>query len=62
MPWWGKSKESKPEQAQEQDASSQNSSFDPHKLPSRERLPKGMQKIVDKADEDSGFFDELREG
>ncbi|KND89939.1 Mitochondrial fission process protein 1 [Tolypocladium ophioglossoides CBS 100239] len=62
MPWWGKSKESKPEQDQEPNASSQSSSFDPHKLPSRGRLPKGTQKIVDKADDDSGFFDDLREG
>ncbi|PNY25277.1 Mitochondrial fission process protein 1 [Tolypocladium capitatum] len=62
MPWWGKSKESKPEQAQEPNASSQSSSFDPHKLPSRQRLPKGMQKIMDKADDDSDLFDDLREG
>ncbi|PHH75821.1 hypothetical protein CDD80_2040 [Ophiocordyceps camponoti-rufipedis] len=58
MPWWGKSKD---EKAPETAASSQNASFDPDKLPSREKLPKGLQKIVNEAD-DSGVFDDLREG
>lgn len=63
MPWWGKStesKDSKPDQAREPNASSQGS-FDPDKLPERHKLPKGMQKIVEKADADSRFYD-LREG
>ncbi|KYK59085.1 Mitochondrial 18kDa protein [Drechmeria coniospora] len=65
MPWWGGSKEprSKPEAAEPTvETSDSSSSFDPKKLPKRERLPKGLQTIVDKADGDSGFFDDLREG
>ncbi|RCI17264.1 hypothetical protein L249_2859 [Ophiocordyceps polyrhachis-furcata BCC 54312] len=63
MPWWGKSKDSnQPEKAQEKDASSQNSTFDPDKLPAREKLPKGLQKIVNEADADSRFFDDIRDG
>ncbi|KAF4589199.1 Mitochondrial 18kDa protein [Ophiocordyceps camponoti-floridani] len=58
MPWWGKSKE---EKAPETATSSQNASFDHDKLPPREKLPKGLQKIVNEAD-DSDYFDDLREG
>ena len=36
--------------------------FDPDKLPERRDLPKGMQSIMDKADKDDNFFDELVEG
>ena len=36
--------------------------FNPDKLPDRRDLPKGMQNIMDKADKDDNFFDELVEG
>jgi fission process protein 1 len=36
--------------------------FNPDKLPDREKLPKALQSIVDKADEDGGFFDKIVEG
>ena len=36
--------------------------FNPEKLPERRDLPKGMQSIMDKADKDDNFFDELVEG
>ncbi|KAM4054555.1 mitochondrial 18 KDa protein [Hirsutella rhossiliensis] len=62
MPWWSWSKESKPEQDPKQSASPNSSAFDPDKLPDRHKLPKGLQTIVDKADADSRFFDDLREG
>ena len=35
--------------------------FDPTKLPAREKLPDGLQKIVDKTDKDD-FYDDLVEG
>lgn len=35
--------------------------FDPKKLPSREKLPDGLQKIIDKTDKDN-FYDDLYEG
>ncbi|KAH7134358.1 mitochondrial 18 KDa protein-domain-containing protein [Dactylonectria macrodidyma] len=60
MPWWGsKPKDSAPEQAKEVP---KNESFDANKLPATERLPKALQRIVDSADEDSGFFDGISEG
>ncbi|KAF4509126.1 hypothetical protein G6O67_005427 [Ophiocordyceps sinensis] len=62
MPWWGPSKDPKPKQDPKQSASANSSSFDPEKLPDRQKLPKGLQVIVDKADADSRFFDDLREG
>ncbi|PFH60044.1 hypothetical protein XA68_11528 [Ophiocordyceps unilateralis] len=62
MLWWGNSKDHKPEKAQEKDAPQQNSSFVPDKLPEREKLPKSLQKIVNTADTDSRFFDDIREG
>jgi fission process protein 1 len=36
--------------------------FDPKKLPEREKLPKKLQKIIDKSDKEENFFDELVEG
>ncbi|KJZ80011.1 hypothetical protein HIM_00725 [Hirsutella minnesotensis 3608] len=60
MPWWGKAKDPKPDEAPEQKPNS--STFNPDKNPERKKLPKGLQKIVDKADADSRFFDDLREG
>ncbi|PHH88958.1 hypothetical protein CDD83_6825 [Cordyceps sp. RAO-2017] len=38
------------------------STFDPDELPARHKLPKDLQKIVDKADADSRFFDDFRDG
>ncbi|KAH8900205.1 hypothetical protein GQ53DRAFT_741160 [Thozetella sp. PMI_491] len=37
-------------------------SFDPKKLPEREKLPTKLQNIVDKSDKDDNFFDELVSG
>lgn len=65
MPWWGKSSEPKPEPPKEAKDSSdapQNKTFDPDRLPAREKLPASLQKIVNKADTDSRFFDEVVEG
>lgn len=67
MGWWGKSESPKPEQAPVPAPESQNEKpknekpFDP-KLPAVEKLPKGLQSIVDKADQDGSFFDGLNEG
>lgn len=64
MGWWGKSSDSKPEQQQQQDQQKEarkESVFDP-KLPKAEKLPKALQKIVDRADGDDGFFDSVKEG
>lgn len=67
MGWWGKSESPKPEQAPSPAPESQNEKpknekpFDP-KLPAVEKLPQGLQKIVDKADQDGSFFDGLTEG
>ena len=36
--------------------------FDPRKLPEREKLPAKLQTIVDKAEKDENFFDELVSG
>ncbi len=36
--------------------------FDPKKLPDREKLPPKLQNIIDKADKDENFFDELVSG
>lgn len=36
--------------------------FDPKKLPPREKLPDGLQKIIEKGDKDDSFYDELVEG
>jgi fission process protein 1 len=76
MPWWGKSQDAKPEQqaaqpqALQQDPTPSNDqngaplskTFDPDKLPDREKLPKALQKIVDKADQDESIFDDVVEG
>lgn len=34
----------------------------PTGLPGKEKLPKGLQTIVDKADGDESFYDELYDG
>lgn len=72
--WWGKSpdkpaeppKEPSPastvagkaEKAVEQTAKQ----FDPDKLPDRQKLPPSLQKIIDKADKEDNFYDELVAG
>lgn len=64
MGWWGKSSDPKPEQQQQQQQQQEaqkESVFDP-KLPKAEKLPKGLQKILDKADKDESFFDSIKEG
>lgn len=70
MPWWGKSQDTKPEQQaqdpkpsnDQKDATPLSKAFDPNKLPDREKLPKSLQKIVDKAGQDGSFFDNVVEG
>ena len=67
MPWWGKpseSKDSKTEQKPSQDANNNSTQapFDPDKIPKAQKLPAGLQKIVDKSDKDSSFFDNVAEG
>lgn len=64
MSWWGKPKDPKPDQAQPEANSSLQKppSFDPDKLPEREKLPKRLQSIVDKADRDNSFFDDVIDG
>lgn len=59
MGWWGKSSEPKAEEQRKQAQS--EGAFD-HTLPKAEKLPKGLQKIVDKADKDDTFFDSIKEG
>jgi fission process protein 1 len=36
--------------------------MDPEKLPDRKKLPKKLQKIIDKSDKEENFFEELVEG
>ncbi len=36
--------------------------FDPKALPPREKLPKSLQKLVDKADKEDNFYDEMVSG
>ena len=66
--WWGKSqdkpdpaKQTEPQQAKGASPAERATQFDP-KLPKRERLPDGLQKIVDKADKEENVFDEIVEG
>lgn len=65
MPWWGKSSPSSEEKPTESPPASDNNAqppFDPDKLPEARKLPKGLQKIVDKSDKDSSFFDDIADG
>lgn len=61
MPWWGKTQE-KAEEVKEKVEDVTNKTFDASKLPEKKSLPQGMQKIVDRADADSRFYDDIREG
>jgi mitochondrial fission process protein 1 len=65
MPWWGKSSsstDSKPAEPEPTSNSKAQPPFDADKLPDRQKLPKGLQNIVDKSDQDSSFFDDVKEG
>lgn len=62
MPWWGKSPDPKSEPPKDTKDEAHNKTFDPDKLPAREKLPASLQKIVDKADADNSFFDNIVEG
>jgi fission process protein 1 len=56
------SKESKPEPPADANSSQQKEPFDPDKLPPREKLPRRLQNIIDKSDQDSRFFDDVIDG
>jgi fission process protein 1 len=72
--FWGKGSDKKPEdkaseappaspaQTTNVDPRKDATQFDPDKLPTRRKLPKGLQNIVDKADADESFFDDLVDG
>lgn len=65
MPWWGKPKEPKEPKAEpspDANAEQQKQAFDPDKLPAREKLPRRLQNIVEKSDQDSRFFDDVIDG
>lgn len=54
MPWWGRAKDSnKLQQGKVVDREAlRATTFDPDKLPPRKPLPKAMQMLVDKGDEE----------
>lgn len=76
MSWWGKGssdKDKKDDSSKSSTTAAAASStavnpkhdatnYDPNALPSRRKLPKDMQSIVDKADREESFYDELVEG
>jgi fission process protein 1 len=62
MPWWGKSQEPKDAAESKRESQDAKSSFNPDRLPPKQKLPKALQKIVDKSDEDGSFFDDVVEG
>ncbi|KAI1656781.1 mitochondrial 18 KDa protein-domain-containing protein [Daldinia decipiens] len=57
-----KKPEAPPSAAANTSSRSDANEFDPNKLPTQRKLPKDLQMIVDKADKDENFFDELVEG
>lgn len=67
--WWGKGSDkppaptapAEPPKAESSPAEAPKS-FDPSKLPEREKLNPNLQKIIDKADKEDNFFDELVSG
>ncbi|KAJ0306722.1 hypothetical protein COL5a_006078 [Colletotrichum fioriniae] len=59
---WGRSQDKTPEQPKESPKEDGAKTFDPNKLPAREKLPAALQKIVDKSDREDNFFDELVDG
>lgn len=62
MGWWGKSSDSKESQPESQTKTTEGKTFDENKLPPAKKLPTGLQKVVDKSDADTGFFDNVAEG
>ncbi|KUI68124.1 Mitochondrial fission process protein 1 [Cytospora mali] len=69
--WWGNSPDKDPKASAKETPAADPSKkanakdaipFDPNKLPNREKLPPALQKIVEKADKEENFFDELVEG
>ncbi|KAJ4183447.1 hypothetical protein NW759_017078 [Fusarium solani] len=67
--WWGKRPHKPPAGTSPQQSPLETkdepkgpAAFDPHKLPEQKKLPKGLQKIIDEADEEENFYDELVEG
>jgi mitochondrial fission process protein 1 len=65
---WGKSPDKAPKEPKEavvveaKEVPKDRKAFDPDKLPEREKLPDGLQKLVDKADKNESFYDELLDG
>ncbi|KAI1648716.1 mitochondrial 18 KDa protein-domain-containing protein [Daldinia loculata] len=57
-----KKPETPPSPAANTSSRSDVNEFDPDKAPTQRKLPKDLQKIVDKADKDENFFDDLVEG
>jgi len=75
MSWWGKgssNKDKKDENSKSSTSVAADStainpkndatSYDPNAVPARRRLPKDMQSIIDKSDNEDSFYDELVEG
>jgi fission process protein 1 len=62
MPWWSKSQDPPPEVPKAPTNEPDKKLFNPDKLPNKEKLPKGLQNIVDKAHEDESFFDKVVDG
>lgn len=62
MGWWSKSQDAAPEQPKPAANGDVSKAFDPEKLPNKEKLPKKLQTIVDKAHEDESFFDKVVDG
>ncbi|KAF5497159.1 Mitochondrial fission process protein 1 [Colletotrichum sp. SAR 10_96] len=61
--WWGRSSDKKPEESKEATNNENGAkTFDPEKLPPRQKLPKALQNIIDKSDKEENFFDELVDG
>ncbi|TEA10558.1 Mitochondrial fission process protein 1 [Colletotrichum sidae] len=60
---WGRSSDNKKtEETKETTTDNGAKSFDPDKLPAREKLPKALQSIIEKQDKEENFFDELVDG
>lgn len=62
MGWWGKSDDSKESKPEAQTTTAEGKPFDQNKLPIAKKLPQGLQKVVDKSDKDTSFFDNVAEG
>lgn len=69
MPWWGRSSDTSSKAASNEaskeapkETTQDAAAFDPNRLPNREKLPQSLQKIVDKADHEDNFYDEIVSG